>query len=83
MIDDPYFYLLPYFHEGRFMKLIFIYGLPAAGKLTIAKELAAATAFKLFHNHASIGVVELIFELRNIVNSVPPKPSVRCAGSRD
>ena len=33
------------------MKLIFIYGPPAAGKFTIAKELSRITDFKLFHNH--------------------------------
>jgi len=33
------------------MKLIFIYGPPAVGKLTVAKELAKITRFKLFHNH--------------------------------
>lgn len=33
------------------MKLIFIYGIPASGKLTIAKELAKITRYKLFDNH--------------------------------
>jgi len=44
------------------MKLIFIYGPPGVGKLTVASELVVATEFKLFHNHASISVVEPIFE---------------------
>jgi hypothetical protein len=39
------------------MKLTFIYGLPATGKLTIAVELAAMTGYKLFHNHL---VVDLL-----------------------
>lgn len=43
------------------MKLIFIYGAPAAGKLTIANELAAQTGFKVFHNHLSIDAIEPIF----------------------
>ncbi len=43
------------------MKLIFIYGAPAAGKLTVAKELAALTDFKVFHNHLSIDCIEPIF----------------------
>ena len=33
------------------MKLVVIYGPPAAGKLTVAKELAKITGFKIFHNH--------------------------------
>ncbi len=33
------------------MKLVFIYGPPASGKLTVARELAALTGYKLFHNH--------------------------------
>jgi broad-specificity NMP kinase len=44
------------------MKLIYIYGPPGVGKLTVATELAAATGFKLFHNHASISAVEPVFE---------------------
>ncbi len=44
------------------MKLIFIYGPPGAGKLTVAKELTKATAFKLFDNHVSIACVESVFD---------------------
>jgi hypothetical protein len=45
------------------MKLLFIYGSPAVGKLTVAKEVAARTrGFKLFHNHLSIDAVEPIFD---------------------
>lgn len=44
------------------MKLIYIYGPPGVGKLTVATELAAVTGFKLFHNHASISAVEPVFE---------------------
>lgn len=36
------------------MKLMFIYGPPAAGKLTVAKALCAHTGFKLFHNHLAL-----------------------------
>ena len=43
------------------MKLIFIYGPPAAGKLTVARELAGQTNFKVFHNHLSIDCIEPIF----------------------
>ncbi len=44
------------------MKLIFVYGPPASGKLTVATELAKLTGFKLFHNHVSIQFVQSIFE---------------------
>jgi hypothetical protein len=44
------------------MKLIFIYGLPATGKLTVAKELAAATGYKLFHNHLAVDLLLPVFE---------------------
>ena len=43
------------------MNFVFIYGPPAAGKLTIASELARQTGYKLFHNHLSIAVVEPVF----------------------
>src|SRR5438445_10441531 len=44
------------------MRLVFIYGPPASGKLTVATELAKLTGFKLFHNHISIQFVQSIFE---------------------
>jgi RNase adaptor protein for sRNA GlmZ degradation len=44
------------------MKLIFIYGPPAAGKLTVANEIAKRTGCKVFHNHLSIDAIGPIFE---------------------
>ena len=44
------------------MKLVFIYGSPAAGKLTVANEIARKTDFKVFHNHLSIDCIEPIFD---------------------
>jgi AAA domain len=44
------------------VKLVFIYGPPAVGKLTVATELAKLTAFKLFDNHVSIQFVKSVFE---------------------
>jgi chloramphenicol 3-O-phosphotransferase len=43
------------------MKLVFIYGPPAVGKLTVAKELAALTGFKVFHNHLTFDLAEALF----------------------
>lgn len=44
------------------MKLIFLYGSPAVGKLTVANEIARRTGFKVFHNHLSIECVKPIFD---------------------
>ncbi len=38
------------------MKLVFLYGPPAAGKLTVARELAALTGWRLFHNHLTVNL---------------------------
>lgn len=40
------------------MKLLFLYGPPAAGKLTVAQELAKLTGFRIFHNHLTIELVK-------------------------
>lgn len=44
------------------MNLIFIYGSPSVGKLTVAKELASKTGYKLFHNHLTVDLVRSLFE---------------------
>jgi hypothetical protein len=44
------------------MKLIFIYGPPAVGKLTVANELAALTGYKVFHNHVTVDLALGFFE---------------------
>ena len=41
------------------MKLVFIWGPAASGKLTIARVLAAQTGITLFHNHL---VVDALLE---------------------
>jgi chloramphenicol 3-O-phosphotransferase len=43
------------------MKLIFIHGPAAAGKLTIARALAEHTGFALFHNHLIVDAVLALF----------------------
>jgi chloramphenicol 3-O-phosphotransferase len=43
------------------MRVIFIYGPPASGKLTIARKLAEHTGMALFHNHLVVDAVEAVF----------------------
>jgi adenylate kinase len=44
------------------VKLIFLHGLPGVGKLTVARELAKLTGFRIFHNHLAVDLVESVFE---------------------
>jgi len=44
------------------MNLIFIYGPPASGKLTVAKQLAKLTGYKIFHNHLTVDTIIPIFD---------------------
>lgn len=48
------------------MKLILIYGPPAAGKLTVATELAAMTGYKLVDNHKATDFLEEVFPRSDI-----------------
>jgi deoxyadenosine/deoxycytidine kinase len=43
------------------MNLIFIYGPPAAGKLTVAKELGKELNYRVFNNHTLVGCVSDVF----------------------
>jgi len=43
------------------MRLIFLYGPPASGKLSVARELASRTGFALFHNHLVVDAVAAVF----------------------
>jgi len=43
------------------MNLIFIYGPPAAGKLTVAKALSEKNGYKLFHNHLTYDTAYSLF----------------------
>ena len=43
------------------MTFVLLYGPPAVGKLTVARELAELTGFKVFHNHVSVDLAEEIF----------------------
>jgi hypothetical protein len=44
------------------MRLIFLYGLPATGKHTVAQYLAALTGYKLFHNHLAVDLLLSVFD---------------------
>ncbi|MDE1865493.1 MAG: AAA family ATPase [Candidatus Micrarchaeota archaeon] len=44
------------------MKLVVIYGPPAVGKLTVARELSKLTGYKVLHNHLAIDLVESVFD---------------------
>lgn len=43
------------------MRLIFLHGPAASGKLTIARELAALTGLPLFHNHLIVDALLAVF----------------------
>ena len=43
------------------MKLVFIFGDTASGKMTVGQELAKITDLRLFHNHMSIEPVIAVF----------------------
>lgn len=43
------------------LKLIFIYGAPGTGKLTVSKELAKITGYTLFHNHLTVDLAHSLF----------------------
>jgi hypothetical protein len=43
------------------MKLVFLYGPAASGKLTVARELSALTGLAVFHNHLVVDAVASVF----------------------
>ena len=47
---------------GSVPTLVYLYGPPAAGKLTIAEALAARSGYRLFHNHLSVNAVRAVFD---------------------
>ena len=46
----------------RGMTLLVVYGPPASGKLTVARELSRLTGYKLFHNHLTVDLLLTVFE---------------------
>ena len=43
------------------MRLVYLYGPPGVGKLTVARELAELTGFKVLHNHLTANLVTSVF----------------------
>ena len=51
------------------MKLIFIYGPPGVGKLTVAKKLAKLTGYKIFHNQLTVDLVCSLFDFEDKISN--------------
>lgn len=47
------------------MKLVFLYGPPAVGKLTVAQELHNKLGYKLLYNHMIINLIDNLFPFHN------------------
>lgn len=47
------------------MNLVYIYGPPASGKLTVAKELSKIIPYKIFHNHLTVDLVNAVIPSTN------------------
>lgn len=43
------------------MRVVYLYGPPGVGKLTVARELVALTGFRLLHNHLTVNLVSTLF----------------------
>ncbi len=44
------------------MNFVFLYGRPATGKLTVAREVARHTGFRLFHNHLIVDATLAVYD---------------------
>jgi len=44
------------------MYVVFLYGAPATGKLTVGRQLAKLTGFHLFHNHLTVDLLLSVFD---------------------
>ena len=47
------------------MDLVFLFGPPAVGKLTVARAPAARTGLKLFHNHLVLDAITAVFDFKS------------------
>lgn len=43
-------------------RLVYLYGPPAVGKLTVARRLQERTEFRLFHNHLTVDALVSVFD---------------------
>jgi hypothetical protein len=43
--------------------LVYVYGPPASGKLTVAEHLRDLTGIRLFHNHLTVNAVREVFDV--------------------
>ena len=43
------------------VNLVFVYGAPGTGKLTVAREVSRLTGLKLFHNHLTVDLAASLF----------------------
>lgn len=43
-------------------RLVYLYGPPAVGKLTVAKQLQERTGIRLFHNHLTVDALVSVFD---------------------
>lgn len=41
---------------------MFLFGMPGVGKLTVARELAERTGYRLFHNHLTVDLLLAVFD---------------------
>lgn len=60
-----YISLLRLFHYHIYMNLILIYGPPAAGKLTVANQLAKLTGYNVIDNHKATDYLQELFPRSN------------------
>jgi broad-specificity NMP kinase len=48
--------------EDHRVELIFLYGAPGVGKLTVANAIATVNGYKVFHNHLTVDLAHALFE---------------------
>ena len=69
-------------------QLVFLYGPPAVGKLTVAQELAARRPFRILHNHVTIDAVTTVLPFGtdsfwDVVGEASARPRLSGSGGGD